>query len=1090
MLNAGSHTLTTTFTPTDAVNYTTATATVTLVVSQATPVITWATPAGIAYGTALSATQLNATTPVAGTFAYSSPLGTVLNAGSHTLTATFTPTDAVNYATATSTVTLVVTQATPVITWATPAGISYGTALSATQLNATTLVAGTFAYSSPLGTVLNAGSHTLTATFTPTDAVNYTTATATATLVVTQATPVITWPTPAGISYGTALSATQLNATTPVAGTFVYAPALGAVLNAGTGHTLSVTFTPTDATNYTTATATVLIDVAKATPAITWATPAGITYGTALGATQLNASSPVQGTFVYTPALGVMLGAGAGQTLSVTFTPTDGANYTTATASVLIAVSKATPAITWATPAGITYGTALTATQLNATSPVPGTFAYTPALGAVLGAGAGQTLSVTFTPTDAANYTTATASVLIAVSKATPAITWATPAGITYGTVLSATQLNATSPVQGTFVYTPALGAVLSTGAGQTLSVAFTPTDTANYTTATATVLIDVAKATPAITWATPVAIPYGTALSGTQLNATTPVAGTFAYSSPLGTVLTAGSHTLTATFTPTDAVNYTTATATVALVVTQATPIITWATPAGITYGAALTATQLNATTPLPGTLDYTPALGAVLNAGAGQTLSVTFTPTDSANYRAATATVLIDVAKVTPVITWATPAGIAFGTALTATQLNATTPVAGTFVYTPPAGTILPAGAGQLLSATFTPTDATDFSSVTQTVTIDVIGIAPDDHPDWQPHDGDRDADRARGDGDRPARESASVRGNRAAARRVDRFPQRRDLRDADGFGDIFRDGHGRGHGAVRPGLAHVHVDGDRRVDRSRAVHPGKLPDRIGAVAERVRDLPVGAALRRSQRCRHRLAGLVECPCGVGCRQPGECLSPRHRAVDRAGHRHAGGVLRQQHRPGGRGRECGFRDVLVTCRPARPARCRIPGHRTLERRRRRRRRVRDGYRRQLGPGADVVGQGPAAGSFVHAGSHRGSRIGLHASADDARRQPGGGHDGGDDGGPQRIGAVVRADGLDHPDGRVPRLERPADDDGDRRRHDQREHGERAGQLHHWRRGDAAVRADGERDIVEHTRWCRTATLRWAGPAPVARSR
>ena len=181
-------------------NYTTATATVTLDVTQAMPVITWATPAGISYGTALTATQLNATTPVAGTFTYSSPLGTVLNAGSHTLTATFTPTDAVNYTTATATVTLVVTQATPVITWATPAGIAYGTALSATQLNATTPVAGTFAYSSPLGTVLNAGSHLLTATFTPTDAVNYTTATATVTLDVTQATPMITWPTPAAIT--------------------------------------------------------------------------------------------------------------------------------------------------------------------------------------------------------------------------------------------------------------------------------------------------------------------------------------------------------------------------------------------------------------------------------------------------------------------------------------------------------------------------------------------------------------------------------------------------------------------------------------------------------------------------------------------------------------------------------------------------------------------------------------------------------------------------------------------------------------------------------------------------------------------------
>ena len=44
---------------------------------------------------------------------------------------------------------------------------------------------------------------------------------------------------------------------------------------------------------------------------ITWPAPAGIPYGTALGATQLNATSPVAGTFVYTPASGTVLSGGA-----------------------------------------------------------------------------------------------------------------------------------------------------------------------------------------------------------------------------------------------------------------------------------------------------------------------------------------------------------------------------------------------------------------------------------------------------------------------------------------------------------------------------------------------------------------------------------------------------------------------------------------------------------------------------------------------------------------------------------------------------------------------------------------------------------
>ena len=119
---------------------------------------------------------------------------------------------------------------TPTITWNTPAAIPYGTALSSTQLNATANVPGTFAYTPAAGTVLNAGAQTLTATFTPTDTSAYSTATATVQLTVSQATPVITWPAPAAIVQGTALSSAQLDATANVPGTFSYNPAAGALL--------------------------------------------------------------------------------------------------------------------------------------------------------------------------------------------------------------------------------------------------------------------------------------------------------------------------------------------------------------------------------------------------------------------------------------------------------------------------------------------------------------------------------------------------------------------------------------------------------------------------------------------------------------------------------------------------------------------------------------------------------------------------------------------------------------------------------------------------------------------------------------------
>ena len=234
--------------------------------AQTTPTITWATPAGITYGTALSSAQLDATASVAGTFAYSPAAGTVLKAGSDTLSVTFTPTDTTDYTTATGTVTLAVAQATPTITWANPAAITYGTALTSAQLDATASVAGTFVYSPAAGTVPKAGSDTLSVAFTPTDTTDYKTATGTVTLAVAQAAPTITWATPAGITYGTALSSAQLDATASVPGSFVYSPAAGTVPAAGTD-TLSVTFTPTDTTDYSTATTTTTLVVLSANSA-------------------------------------------------------------------------------------------------------------------------------------------------------------------------------------------------------------------------------------------------------------------------------------------------------------------------------------------------------------------------------------------------------------------------------------------------------------------------------------------------------------------------------------------------------------------------------------------------------------------------------------------------------------------------------------------------------------------------------------------------------------------------------------------------------------------------------------------------------
>jgi hypothetical protein len=284
-----------------------------------------------------------------------------------------------------------------------------------------------------------------------------------------------------------------------VPGTSVYSPAAGTIPAAGTD-TLSVTFTPTDTTDYNNFTGTVQLTVNKVAPTITWTTPAAITYGAVLSVAQLDASAvPSGGTYVYTPALGSTPAAGR-DTLSVTYTPPDTTDYSNATGTVTLAVNQAAPVITWATPAAIPYGTVLSATQLDASAvPSGGTYVYTPALGSIPAMGS-DTLSVTYTPPDTTDYTTATATVNLTVtansSPITPTISWATPAAVASGTALSSAQLNAIASVagitvDGTFVYTPAAGTIPAIGL-DTLTVVFTPTDSVDYATATGSVVLTV----------------------------------------------------------------------------------------------------------------------------------------------------------------------------------------------------------------------------------------------------------------------------------------------------------------------------------------------------------------------------------------------------------------------------------------------------------------------------------------------------------------------------------------------------------------------------------------------------------------------
>jgi hypothetical protein len=109
-----------------------------------------------------------------------------------------------------------------------------------------------------------------------------------------------------------------------------------------------------------------------------------------------------------------------------------------------------------------------------------------------VGAGTCTVIVIQFGNSD---YAPAGVAASIQVNPATPKIIWAPPATIAYGTPLGTAQLNAIASVPGTFVYSPAAGTILAAGPYM-LTAQFTPTDTTDYTTATAQVPLTVVQPT------------------------------------------------------------------------------------------------------------------------------------------------------------------------------------------------------------------------------------------------------------------------------------------------------------------------------------------------------------------------------------------------------------------------------------------------------------------------------------------------------------------------------------------------------------------------------------------------------------------
>jgi hypothetical protein len=194
-------------------------------------------------------------------------------------------------------------------------------------------------------------------------------------LAVVRLVPKTTWPKPATMVYGTALSASQLDAIdaspvvggTNIVGAYTYTPPVGTILDSGSNQTLTVRFTPKDSAVFTNVTASVTLNVLPAPLTLT-AKNSSKPYGQTIpfAGTEFSASGLVNGDLVTSVTL---TSAGASPTVPVSGSPyaitlTNAVgdarltNYNITYVSGSLAVSPAALTIT-ASPESKTYGQTL-----------------------------------------------------------------------------------------------------------------------------------------------------------------------------------------------------------------------------------------------------------------------------------------------------------------------------------------------------------------------------------------------------------------------------------------------------------------------------------------------------------------------------------------------------------------------------------------------------------------------------------------------------------------------------------------------------------------------------------------------------------
>jgi hypothetical protein len=319
------------------------------------------------------------------------------------------------------------------------------------------------------------------------------------------------------------------------------------------------------------------------------------------------------------------------------------------------------------------------------------------------------------------NYAPASGDVPITITKASSSTTVTCPASVTYtGTAITPCSVAVTGA---NLSLTPAADYTNNINVG-TATASYTYAGDANHDGSSDSKNFQITKASATIS-----VTPYSVIYDGNSHTATGTATGVNGESLS-GLDLSGTTHTSAGTYngdgwTFTDVTgNYNNTSGTVNDSISQASASITVNGYTGVYDGSAHGATG-SATGVNGENLTSLLNLGASFTNVPGGTAHWTFA--GNTNYAPASGDATITISKATPVITWNNPADIVYGTALGAAQLNATANVPGSFNYTPGSGTVLSAGAGQPLLASFTPTDTTNYNPASKNVQINVSKATP---------------------------------------------------------------------------------------------------------------------------------------------------------------------------------------------------------------------------------------------------------------------------------------------------------------------------------------------------------------------------